>query len=90
MKPKEKAKELLEKYIDSNDTIETWKDDIAIDKELAKQCALIAVYEIINAFPHSYKIEKEKTKNNEDITIITNIKSNISYWLEVKQEIEKI
>ena len=46
--PKEKAKELVDKYLDANHTIEDWKIDINIDFELAKQCALIAVDELIN------------------------------------------
>jgi hypothetical protein len=77
MTAKEKAEELLDKMYGVTDY-------------QAKQSALVAVDEIINSYPHSYEIEKEKTKNNEDITIITNIKSNIGYWQEVKTEIEKL
>jgi hypothetical protein len=49
MKPKEKAKELVEKYekylFDKFTTDEDWVKCV--------QCALIAVQEIINANPHS-------------------------------------
>ena len=89
MKPIEKAKELFQKYCYA---IRTEENDSGYFTNViyAKDCAIIAVDEIINSYPHSYEIEKEKTKNNEDITIITNIKSNIGYWLEVKEEIEKL
>ena len=43
----------------------------------AKQCALIAVQEILNCNPHSNPFN-------------TNIYSTYDYWLEVKQEIEKL
>ncbi|MFZ4800051.1 MAG: hypothetical protein ACOYMA_21355 [Bacteroidia bacterium] len=82
MTPKEKAIELVEKYY--------WIFGDGYLGHQHKQCALIAVDEIIDAYPHSYEIQKEKTKNNEDITIIANVKSNIGYWQKVKEEIEKI
>lgn len=44
--------------------------------EQVKKCALIAVYEIIKANPY------EVSKTDMDL--------NIDYWLEVKQEIEKL
>jgi len=55
-----------------------------------RDCALICVDEIINAYPHTYDIEKESTKAGEDITIIMNVRSNIGYWQEVKEEIQKL
>jgi hypothetical protein len=54
------------------------------------QCALIAVEEIIYAYPHTYDMEKDSTKSGEDIYIIMNVRSNIEYWNEVKKEIEKL
>ena len=45
--------------------------------ELAKQCALIAVNEIITSNPHSNPLN-------------TNVESTMSYWQEVKQEIQKL
>lgn len=92
MTPKEKAKELVgrfESFAYCSDGVNSMERQYQREDN-AQQCALIAVDEIINAYPHSYEIEKEKTKNNEDITIITNIKSNIGYWQEVKQEIIKL
>jgi len=47
------------------------------DWELAKQCALIVVDEIINANPYSNPLN-------------TNVESTMQYWQEVKKEIEKL
>ena len=69
MTPKEKARELIEKYryvsISFVDSIEG-TCDMLMNNEDAKECALIAVDEII----------KELFYNK--------------YWIEVKQEIEKL
>ena len=65
MKPIEKANELLDKY---------WLMDFinpSLSKQQSKQCALIAVNEILN--------------NDKVMPYII-----ISYWKEVKQEIEKL
>ena len=67
MKARDKAKELVGKYIN----LLNGSFDIAI------QCALIAVDEIINSNPHSNPFN-------------TNVESTMSYWEEVKQEIEKL
>ena len=48
-----------------------------IGPEAAKQCALIAVDEIILANPHSNPFNTE-------------IFSTIYYWLDVKKELEKL
>ncbi len=71
MTAKEKAKELVGKYqelIDPNNNNEHWF--------LYKQCALIAVDEVIQQL-----IPIEKAPNN---------KSAFQYWEEVQQEIEKL
>ena len=72
MTPKEKALELVYKYLDKNNNIEDWKIEIGIDWDLAKQCALITVDEIIN-----YLLDS-------DWVLINN---KAKYWEEVKQEI---
>jgi hypothetical protein len=77
MTPKEKAKELIRQFYSVG----------AIE---CKQCALIAVDEILYAYPHTYEMEKLSTKAGEDIYITMNVRSNIGYWNEVKQEIEKL
>ena len=66
MKARDKAKELIDKY-----------QFILTEKQFGKQCALIAVNEIINSNPHSNPFN-------------TNVESTMSYWEEVKQEIEKL
>ena len=65
MTPKLKAKELVDKF----STVPL------LDSYEAKQCALIAVDEIINSNPHSNPLN-------------TDVHSTMSYWQEVKQEIE--
>lgn len=69
MTPKEKAQELTNKYAHHLRSI--WKHEWH-----AKQCALIAVGEIIEA------IRANTYQTNED--------NGVEYWLEVKQEIEKL
>jgi len=67
MTPKEKAEELLERM-----TVHHWTD--VCDSEGAKQCALIAVDEILNSL--SYKI----SSNIEEL----------DYYNEVRKEIENL
>ena len=73
---KEKAKELYDNYRVK------FFGHIAY-KSLSKQCALIAVDEIINSSP-SLPILGDGGTYGEDIEL-----SN-KYWQEVKQEIEKL
>jgi hypothetical protein len=65
MTPKEKAEELYVGY---------WY--LTNDSRIAKQCALIAVNEILNAIDWDYYEGSSQTEHN--------------YWKEVKQEIEKL
>jgi len=80
MTPKEKAIELVEKMmLYSYDKIENeiypkYIVDNKIKKELAKQCALIAVNEIIKA------LRKD----------LPEIGLGKGYWYNVKQEIQKL
>jgi hypothetical protein len=78
MTPKEKAKELVDKF-----TVVGLQQ-----RNEGIQCAVIAVDEIIYAYPHTYDMEKDSTKDGKDIYIIMNVRSNIEYWNEVKKEIE--
>lgn len=71
MKPEEKAEYLIEKFIQYTPADEN------IEYEYAKQCALIAVNEIINSNPHSNPLNTE-------------VYSTMDWWQEVKQEIEKL
>lgn len=81
MTPKEKAKELVNKYkpfvygfIGSSMLTNT--EDQSVIKMNAKQCALIAVDEIINYLTTSLDVQT---------SLIA-----VDYWREVKQEIEKL
>ena len=65
MTPKEKAQKLVEKFIQTNG-----------NSFFAKECALIAVDEILLYL-----------KNSDDV--MTSIKA-VDYWQEVKKEIEKL
>jgi hypothetical protein len=80
MTPKEKAKELVDKYATY---VVMWTGGSEVEKQNCKQCALIAVDEIINSSP-SLPILGDSGSYGEDIEL-----SKI-YWIEVKQEIEKL
>jgi hypothetical protein len=72
MTPKEKAEELFNKYATY---AVMWTGGIEVEKQNCKQCALIAVDEIIKSH---YKILSWVSSSFYD------------YWVEVKQEIEKL
>jgi hypothetical protein len=76
MTPKEKAIKLVEKMI-----IYHSPDDK--DYEAAKDCALIAVDELIEATSIKYEY-------NSDFEIRVTGKKPLQYWLDVKTEIEAI
>ena len=69
MTPKEKAEQLVDLYYPLFTNSMAMLD--------AKQCALIAVDEIINSNPHSNPLN-------------TYGFSTMAYWKEVKQEIQKL
>lgn len=72
MTPKEKAEELINKY---STYVVMWAGGIEVTVENVKQCALIAVDEILEAIDwHSYE-----SPNKE-----------IFFWEQVKNEIEKL
>ena len=75
MTPKEKALKLTEKM-----AIHHWTD--VCDYESAKQCALIAVDEILNSDPNNLHIEYDYNENKLGV--------DVEYWQEVKNEIEKL
>ena len=75
MTPKEKAKELVEKY-----AIWCWNETVC-NYEVAKQCALIAVDEIIDLLPNINLIPPIQRRPD---------KFYLQYWVIVKQEIEKL
>ena len=69
MAPKEKAEELVLKYLRIDNNTKEW-----FNTHIAKQCALIAIAEILENY---YKNHFQTGKK-------------IDYWNEVKKEIEKI
>ena len=87
MTPKEKAFELVERY----DFISTHDGLDIMDEELTmldrKQCALIAVDEILNLGLHDVGDYRNDQSTMEDFSTAT---WYINYWEEVKQEIEKL
>ena len=87
MEPKEKALELYNYY---EQLARDFTRGVSI-KEFAKLCALKAVDEILNAWPHTYDLEKEYLRGGgASVSVIRNIRSNIPYWQEVKKEIEAL
>jgi hypothetical protein len=84
MTPEEKAEKLVDKmyYSRRYDNTENYIPDKAW--EHAKQCAVIAVDEIINSNPNNPLFSDKKTENGyTDMT-------PIDYWQEVKKEIENL
>ena len=77
MTPKEKAIELVDKYlcIEEIYNVDLFCDECGIGNA-AKYCALIAVDEIINSIVWHYFEGSAKAEDN--------------WWREVKQEIEKL
>jgi hypothetical protein len=71
MNPKEKAKEIYCKYADALNI----RDLQTTANPFVKQCALIAVDEILNTIEYSSQADEL---------------SKVSYWTEVKEEIEKL
>jgi hypothetical protein len=77
--PQEKAKELVSAYA----RIDGYIDSIDLSKcEFEKKCALIAVDEIL-------ELTKRPTYNPFNWNEVTGVRYD-KYWLEVKQEIEKL
>ena len=72
MTAQEKANQLVKKYYRDSDLLV--EDLIWIQ---AKECALIAVDEIILANPHSNPFNTE-------------VVSTMKYWVEVRKEIQKL
>jgi predicted proteasome-type protease len=76
MTPKEEAKELVNKFSSGHPIICKMNTRNMYISE-AKQCALIAVDYIITSNPHSNPFN-------------TDVYSTMSYWQQVKTEIEKL
>jgi hypothetical protein len=75
MTPKEKAEELVNKFMEYSHTdFITYRGGYQMDSQIenAKQCALIAVDEVIKSHHNLYGVNNKEVK----------------FYLEVKQEIE--
>ena len=83
MIPQEKAEELYFKY--SMKGLEEIKSILnrVVRKNIAKQCAIIAVDEILKAIPNEY-LDVWQGESNMVIN------DEIEYWEEVKQELKKL
>ena len=81
MNKKEKAKELVDKfeYQDNYGICEN-SGIKGVDLETAKQCALIAVDEIM----------KSHERYTPKITNIADVSHTLDYWQEVKEEIKEL
>jgi hypothetical protein len=82
MTPKEKAWEIFYKFKTIPDK---WKDEKVFQNYYAKQCALIAVEEIINEIYKSSSLDTYYLNNDK-----MNEVEAINYYNEVKQKIEKL
>ena len=74
MTPKEKAKELIDKFIHSES--QDGYNDVR-DIHAAIRCALIAVGEMLNEYPS--QVPKDSYEMERHL-----------YWIEVKNELEKL
>ena len=77
MTPTEKAKELVDKY---STYVVMWAGGIETSKQNVKQCALIAVDEIISNMPKGFYSGIRPDYKGTDL----------EYWTEVKQELNKL
>lgn len=81
MTPKEKAEELVIKYLRIDNDTKEW-----FHKGIAKQCALVAVDEILKvAEPSTEQVQYTNGEWAREYREIPN-----RYWTEVKQEIENL
>ena len=82
MTPKEKAIQLVNSF-----------DELGRDftrgvsmKEFSKQCALLAVEEILSEYQSMSDLESILVINNKPTFVV----HQLVYWMEVKQEIKKL
>ena len=82
MTPKEKADGLINKFIPHIAGADRYNSTLNLyDKDIAKQCALIAVDEIIRTL--NCDLQESDLRGLGLINLIL-------YWMEVKKEIEKL
>lgn len=86
MTPRQKAKELIERFKHAD---EAYYHESFKDSDLGKICALVAVDELINEV---YNISHQYTAvyNNETKFYNYTDSKELKFWKEVKHEIEKL
>lgn len=90
MTPKAKAKELVDKFSPLAKNWDCYNDE-PLDENNAKQCALIAVQEIIKSKQLNYLFTKEQISCMEGTSDDRWIYETFhKYWKKVKQEIQKL
>jgi hypothetical protein len=90
--PEEKAIGLVEVFWTDVEDLQKY-ECVKMTKNMAKQCALIAVDEILTAL-YEYDNRTEKYLKEQGIEYqsyeLQNMDADFRYWLEVKSEIEKL
>lgn len=82
MEAREKAKELFDKY---EDYVRVYNDDTP-RLDMQKQCALIAVDEMLGEYQSMSDLESKIVINDE----VRYIVHQLQYWMLVKQEIQNL
>lgn len=82
--PKEKAQELVSSFMSIKNI--KLSDYSVIYLPAAKQCALIAVEEMLGEYQSMSDLESKIVINDEVKFVV----HQLIYWMEVKQEIEKL
>ena len=95
MTPKEKAEELVIKMyqpLPASKEAVKGKEDLYYNQfSAAKQCALIAVDEILNSNPtYQNDVDWDDAEGSHPYYYTSQFEEAEKYWLEVKQEIEKL
>ena len=83
MTPKEKAKELVDKY---KKQLDTATPTLYRPIYQAKQCALIAVEEMLGEYQSMSDLESTLVVEGQVLSVI----DKLVHWMEVKQEINKL
>jgi hypothetical protein len=88
MTPKEKAEELVKKF---GTYAVMWSGGIEVERQNVKQCALIAVDEIILSAPFEpVDTDWDEAGASAQYWYPQKLEDSAKWWGEVKQEIEKL
>ena len=83
MNPREEARKLVERMMKHCIYEDTMSGTVEVDKYVAKECAMIAVDEIIKDHDNIIRWSSEKAFK-------FGVKRNIDGWKDVKREIERL